>query len=300
MNNIEKYLDSIYYRGTDLWPVLHGSNILILGDTGFYGKWFVAFFEYLNKKGYNINIKGLSRKDGFDIETFGRMADTIKKFTPFITKANFVINACGDSTLNKENHETLQVHGFGPIRLFNHIIEKTIGLQISSGAADMCVTAYGKSKRISELALSFNPNVKIVRAYNTIGPGMDLNKNFAISTFIKNALENKPLEVTSFPIVRSFCFVSDIIIQMLHVMIQGDNKEPYDVGSDNSISILDAAKLISENIITVDKNFETRSNSRFYFAEDVDITLQEFDLDIDFDSKKSIIETYNWFKNNAV
>ncbi len=61
--------------------------------------------------------------------------------------------------------------------------------------------------------------IKIIRIFNTYGPGMDMQDGRVISNFIVQALTGKPLTVYgNGEQTRSFCYVDDLIDAIIRVM----------------------------------------------------------------------------------
>ena len=59
----------------------------------------------------------------------------------------------------------------------------------------------------------------IARIFNSYGPHMALNDGRAVSNFILQALENKPITVHGDGLqTRSFCYVSDTVNGLIKLM----------------------------------------------------------------------------------
>ena len=84
----------------------------------------------------------------------------------------------------------------------------------------------------------------IVRIFNTYGPRMRPYDGRAIPTFLRQALEDKPLTVFGAgEQTRSFCYVSDLIEGFLR-LINSDQHEPVNIGNPNEFTILELAEAI--------------------------------------------------------
>lgn len=103
--------------------------------------------------------------------------------------------------------------------------------------------AYAEGKRIAELLCSTYHHsvklpVKIARCFAFVGPYLPLNKHFAIGNFISNGLNGEDIVIrgdgTPF---RSYMYASDLIIWLWTILIKGKDNEPYNVGSDQALSI---------------------------------------------------------------
>ncbi|MBA4310662.1 MAG: hypothetical protein C0425_10055 [Chlorobiaceae bacterium] len=97
--------------------------------------------------------------------------------------------------------------------------------------------------------VQYNLPIAIVRPFNVYGP-YRYGSN-ALSTFIKNALQNKDLIVTgNGKQMRSWCYIDDFIDGLICVL--GDEKsigQAFNIGNDHAyLSIHDLAKLIVESV----------------------------------------------------
>lgn len=114
-------------------------------------------------------------------------------------------------------------------------------------------SCYDEGKRSAE-ALIFDYNrtydidVKVIRIFNTYGPGMDPMDGRVVSNFIIQALNNKPITIYGDGTqTRSFCYVDDLIngiIKMMHT-----DKEitgPINLGNSKEFMLLELADMILE------------------------------------------------------
>ena len=89
-------------------------------------------------------------------------------------------------------------------------------------------------------------DIKLVRIFNTYGPGMHPNDGRVASNFIIQALEGEDITIYGDGSqTRSFCYVDDTVDGIIRMMntprgITG----PVNLGNPNEISILDLARLI--------------------------------------------------------
>lgn len=283
------HLDSVYYRVTDLVPAFAGKRVFIAGN-GFYASAFAAFFAHLKAKGIPVECVSFSRRDNWHIED-------VEGYGAANLSADFVINACGTSSDHPV--EQLYTNGLGPISLFHCMRLDARGLQISTGAIN-AQTPYARAKRVAETGIGLlnrGLGVQIVRPFATVGPGMNLDAHFAVSTFIKRHLAGAHLEVTSKPCWRSFAHIADLLVQMLHVLVSGDG-QPYDVGSDNVVSMFEAASAVSDDVRLVDTTFATHSGAEFY-TPDLRRVEEQFNLSLDYDSEEAVRDTLHWFQSRV-
>ena len=280
----QSYVQNIISRCETVLTRMEGKRVFVAGGSGFYGSWLVKVLEEAG-----IEVEWGARSNGWDI------LDP-STYTEFQKDADYVINAAGKSDGVLDNYDVMSE---GPVNLFD-AMEYGFGtmLQISSGAAPNLRTIYASSKRLAEIELT--GKAKIIRPYATVGPGMGLDRTFAISNFIRQALAGEPLSVAP-GITRSFCHITDMIVQMLHVLVAGDHL-PYDAGSDDAITMEEAARVISPNVVLADKEFQSNANCDYYVANLTRMrTLlrgvkSDFDLIVHYHSEEAIADTYKYYK----
>lgn len=112
-------------------------------------------------------------------------------------------------------------------------------------------SVYGEGKRMAEVLCAvyhkhYALPVKIARCYAFIGPFLPLDSHFAAGNFIGNKIRGEDIIIkgdgTS---LRSYMYSADLIIWLWTILFKGKNNDPYNVGSNQSISIYQLAKLIS-------------------------------------------------------
>ena len=91
-------------------------------------------------------------------------------------------------------------------------------------------------------------DIKVVRIFNTYGPGLRPDDGRVISSFIDQGLKGMPLTIYGDGSqTRSFCFISDLIDGLI-LLIKSNFKGPINLGNSSEISILELAKLIDKKI----------------------------------------------------
>lgn len=281
------YLSNIFLRTTDLHGHFSGKSVFISGSSGFFGRWFLSFFRHLKVKGIDVRVSGGSRRNlleesdlySFDVCNWRTYPDSL-------LISDFILNCSGDA-----GGGDLLTHSHGGIGLLERMKQGGRLLQFSSGAVSLDNwTEYAKAKAIGEGKVAGKEGVQIARPFATVGPGFSRESHFAIPTFLRRASVGLPLEVAP-GVTRSFAHICDVVVQCLHVMIHGDGR-PYEVGSNNPISMEEAARLVSDNVTIVEKDYPTTSAARHYSA-DLTRVRNQFNLGLDFDSKSAILDTVN-------
>lgn len=83
---------------------------------------------------------------------------------------------------------------------------------------------YDEGKRIAETLFfdyrrQYNTDIKVIRIFNTYGPGMDPNDGRVVSNFIVQALSNQAITLYGDgKQTRSFCYVDDLIDGIMAMM----------------------------------------------------------------------------------
>ena len=110
---------------------------------------------------------------------------------------------------------------------------------------------YDEAKRYAEaLTMAYHRqqgvDTAIVRIFNTYGPRMRPHDGRAIPTFLRQALQNRPLTVFGDGSqTRSFCYVSDLIRGIIALSESGVN-QPVNVGNPDEYTLLQLAETVIE------------------------------------------------------
>jgi dTDP-glucose 4,6-dehydratase len=108
---------------------------------------------------------------------------------------------------------------------------------------------YDEAKRYAEaLTMAYHNqqgvNTAIVRIFNTYGPRMRAHDGRAIPTFVRQALDNKPLTVFGDGSqTRSFCYVGDLI-RGLYLLAVSEEHLPVNLGNPGEFTILELAETV--------------------------------------------------------
>jgi dTDP-glucose 4,6-dehydratase len=108
---------------------------------------------------------------------------------------------------------------------------------------------YDEAKRYAEaLTMAYHRqqgvDTAIVRIFNTYGPRMRPHDGRAIPTFIRQALEQKPLTVFGDGSqTRSFCFVDDLVRGLILLAESGEHM-PVNIGNPAEMSLLELAEAV--------------------------------------------------------
>jgi dTDP-glucose 4,6-dehydratase len=108
---------------------------------------------------------------------------------------------------------------------------------------------YDEAKRYGEaMTMAYHTqqgvDTSIVRIFNTYGPRMRPYDGRAIPTFVRQAVDEKPLTVFGDGSqTRSFCYVDDLI-RGLYLLAQSDEHLPVNIGNPDEFTLLELAEAV--------------------------------------------------------
>lgn len=284
MNSLTKDLNYIFYETISLWEEIRNQKIFITGGTGFFGRWLLESFVWVNKK-LKLNAKAtiLTR----NIKSFYEKCPTL--FSEESLK--FYEGDIIDCTFPKESFTHL-IHAAtdgnyihtSPLEMLNTIIQGTKNclefanfcgvkkfLFISSGAMygqqpdalQICeknlshldvaetTTSYAAGKFIGEFlcklyARQYGFSIKIARCFAFLGPYLPLDLHYAMGNFILNRLNNENILIKgNGQLLRSYLYTADLCIWLWTILFRGRNLIAYNVGSNEVYSLKEIAYLIA-------------------------------------------------------
>ncbi|MEA2224495.1 MAG: dTDP-glucose 4,6-dehydratase [Solirubrobacteraceae bacterium] len=110
---------------------------------------------------------------------------------------------------------------------------------------------YDEAKRYAEaLTMAYRRqqgvNTAIIRIFNTFGPRMRPHDGRAIPTFLRQALQDRPITVFGDGSqTRSFCYVDDLIRGMI-ALAESGHGGPVNIGNPNEFTLLQLAETVIE------------------------------------------------------
>ena len=257
MNKIVKEDIKSIIEKLDFISKLKNKNILLIGGTGFFAKWFIILIDYLNNiLEFNINLTITFRsydkfissfKDIIDIKKYSYIEGDILNLKINNKDFNYILYFASPDPyiITEEKLYNMIVEGTKNIvKIFESVnIEKLIFT--SSGAvygynsynskeSDICKpnTIYGKAKKnAEELLLQSNINASIARCFTFNGPFNEKHNFFAISNFIDNVINNRDIIIKGdgSPI-RSYLYTADLILWLYTILLKAENNSIYNVG----------------------------------------------------------------------
>jgi nucleoside-diphosphate-sugar epimerase len=277
-------LQHVFDHTRELWEELLGQRVFVTGGTGFFGRWLLETFADANERLHlDARLTVLTRDAGAFGRKAPHLAGNpaIELIEGDIR--NFAFPAGNFSYLI--HGATTSSAPVPPIEMFDTIVSGTRRaldfavvcgakkfLLISSGAVygrqppDMTHisedyagapdtadpnSAYGEGKRAAELLCAMYSRehgfeIKIARCFAFVGPHLPLDAHFAIGNFIRDALAKKPVCVKSDGTpYRSYLYAADLAIWLWTILFRGKSCRPYNVGSDEALTISQVADAIA-------------------------------------------------------
>ncbi|OIQ20982.1 MAG: NAD-dependent dehydratase [Bacteriovorax sp. MedPE-SWde] len=114
-------------------------------------------------------------------------------------------------------------------------------------------SCYDEAKRYAEAITmtyktKYNVDTRIIRIFNTYGPRMRPDDGRVIPNFVNQVLKGDDITIYGDGSqTRSFCYVSDLVNAIDHVLMLGDHM-PYNIGNPDEYTIKDCAALILDSL----------------------------------------------------
>lgn len=144
--------------------------------------------------------------------------------------------------------------------------------------------------------------IKIARCFAFIGPYLPIDIHFAIGNFIRDGLRGDPIDINSDgSSFRSYQYAADLVIWLLHILCLGQSCVPYNVGSDEDISILQLAKAVAKNFATppeINVKHPTQPNTKpERYVPSVQRAQQDLNLKNNITLETAIQKTIQWHQS---
>ena len=294
----EADLEHVLAHTRGLWEPVHGKNIFITGGTGFFGRWLLESFAFINERlDLDAHATVLTRSPAAFKERAPELAGAsclafVKGDVTDFTRGQireqvpaghdgtyaFVIHAATEASARLNEDE--------PLRMIDTVLAGTrrvLDFAVESGARRFLLTssgavygaqppevthvpethqggpdcnnprsAYGEAKRLAELlcaCYSRQHGIEpvIARGFAFVGPLLPLDIHFAIGNFIRDALNGGPIRIAGDGTpCRSYLYAADLAIWLWQLLFRAEPNRPYNVGSEESLSIGELAALVAE------------------------------------------------------
>jgi len=108
-------------------------------------------------------------------------------------------------------------------------------------------SCYDEGKRTAETLFmdfhrQYKTDIRIARIFNTYGPRMSINDGRVVSNFIVQSLTDTDITIYgNGEQIRSFCYVSDLILGLIKLFFKVDCHYPINIGNPDPITMEDLA-----------------------------------------------------------
>ncbi len=248
---------------------LHGSTILLTGASGFFGTWVLESLVFANQelkldlklllllrtpaKFPKRNLECVELIEG-DVTTFsltGRKVDHIihlaspEQSAIALAMKNILELARTQSACSVLFSSSGAVYGTQHSDLLH---EEDYPLVLDAERHK----AYAEGKRAAEeLAIKyfndFGVETKIARCFCFSGPLLPQDSSYAFGNFIRDGLSKKTICVQGDgSALRSYMDAADLVVWLMQIMVFGKPARPYNVGSEEVISIAELAEKVAD------------------------------------------------------
>ena len=261
------------------WNKLRGRRIFLTGGTGFFGKWLLHSFLFVNRTlelGATIVVLSRSPEKFLTVYPIFANHDELTFITgdvrDFMSPAgsfDILIHAATPASAKLETEAPDEMYSIvvdGTERVLD--FAKNTGVQkillTSSGAVygpqpsglefidetfqPMPVTAYGKGKyKAEKLCVASNINTVIARCFAFVGPYLPMDIHYAAGNFIRDVLKGDSIVIKGDgrPF-RSYLYAADLMNWLWTILLEGKTGEVYNTGSQQPVSISELARTVAD------------------------------------------------------
>ena len=275
-------LAHILVHGAGDLESLRGQRLFIAGGTGFFGKWLVGALCHADRElDLGLSLTVLSRDPSAFLQLYpeaavvsalrfeqGQVADYARE-----GQYDFLLHAATDTTAftteaeEQERSRAIISGTEGMVELSRKAGVRRF-LNISSGAVygtfagkltgaveddfafAIPVTAYARAKREAEQrCLDSGLDFVTARAFAFLGPHLALDAHFAAGNFLRDAIRGGPILVRGDgTALRSYLHPADLVVWLLRLLVRGEGRQAYNVGSDEVVSTAELARLMADAV----------------------------------------------------
>jgi nucleoside-diphosphate-sugar epimerase len=320
------------------WRSLRGARLFITGATGFFGRWLLESLAAANARlDAGLSATLLSRDPGaFRARApqiaacgfFNWLRGDVRDFAFPQGRYTHVLHlgASSDAALYaKRPGEMLDVLVAGTRRVRDFARAAGAGAMLlsSSGAVygrqppdlarvpeDYVAPAgdaapYAEGKRAAEALCAEAAGrdavaVKIARCFAFVGPHLPLDAHFAAGNFLRDALAGKPIAIggDGTPL-RSYLHPADLIVWLVTILARGEALRPYNVGSDDAVSIEALAREAAALRVPALSVHVARQPSGALperYVPDVGRARRELGLEVRIGRREALARTFRWLQ----
>lgn len=166
-------------------------------------------------------------------------------------------------------------------------------------------SVYPEAKRYAEtICLAyrslFKLPISIVRPFSFIGPYQNLNKPWAINTFLQEALNRQPMRIVgNGKPQRSYLYASDMAAWLVAILANGQTGDIYNLGSGEGVSLLEATDKINRLLLSpVDVIVQNYNDDESRFIPNLEYVSKKLGLDVVFGFDEALRQTILWNIDN--
>lgn len=277
-------LDLVLEHTRGLWEELRGGRLFVTGGTGFFGRWMLESFLRVNDElGLGAEAIVLARDPRRFAVAAPHVAGhgaillhpgDVRTFELPAREATHVLHMATETALSSSATASFETAVAGTQRVLDLCARQGVrGLLLTSSGAvygtqppeldripeeyagaprpEDAAAGYGHGKRAAEFlcsaaAAQTGLEAKIARCFAFVGPMLPLDANFAIGNFIRDALTRDSIEVSGDGTPRrAYLYAADLAIWLWTILFTGEMARPYNVGSDDDVSIAELAGLVA-------------------------------------------------------
>ena len=164
-------------------------------------------------------------------------------------------------------------------------------------------STYAEAKRAAEMLCAiykkqYGMQIGIARIFALLGPYLSLDIHFAAGNFIRDAMSGKKVVVVGNGMpCRSYLYPTDLTVWLWYLLMNSESCKPYNLGSEESISIADLAIEISSLIGSGGYEILGKADPGWNpgrYVPDAKLVAQDFSLPQTVDLKTAITRTAIW------
>ncbi len=249
-------LDHVIEHTGGVWEALAGQRVFLTGGTGFIGRWLCESLIHADRSISAVVLTRHPEQFPFANPAVQPLHGDIRTFDFPDGEFPYVIHAATPaSTDDLDGEATRRLLEFARTHGTRRLLFTSSGAVYGRQPRDLthipedlaCApdTPYGEAKRSAETLLA-NRDTVIARLFAFSGPGLPLNKNFAIGNFVRDVLNGGPIRIQGDGTpYRSYLYAADLAVWLWTLLVRGEPGRPYNVGSDDAVTIAELARTVA-------------------------------------------------------